>query len=168
MEQWFNLEDDGFPNYEVSDLGVVRNTRTGRLLRQSSNQSGVRKVGLIRSFDRQQCTVSVALLVATSFIPPPLNERFTTPINVDGDRGNNYAGNLMWRPRWFAVKYHQQFHNDLRGFDLPVVEVRTGEQFDTSWDAAIKFGLLDREIAIATLNRTYVFPTGQTFRVLRE
>lgn len=168
MEDWFNLEDDGFPNYAVSDLGVVRNIRSGRLLRQSSNQSGVRKVGLINSVDGHQYTVSVALLVAKAFIPPPPNIRFTTPINVDGSRGNNYAGNLMWRPRWFAVKYHQQFHNDLRGFDVPIIEVRTGEEFDTSWDAAIKFGLLDREIAIATLNRTYVFPTGQTFRVIRE
>ena len=168
MEEWFNLEKDDFPEYAVSDLGSVRNEKTGRFLCQSSNQSGVRKVGLIRARDRQQCTVSVSLLVAFAFIPPPPNNRFNTPINLDGNRLNNCADNLVWRPRWFAVKYHQQFHNSLRGFEIPVVEVRTGEQFDTSWDAAIKFGLLDREIAIATLNRTYVFPTGQTFRVIQK
>lgn len=167
MEEWINLEGSGFPEYAIGNFGNVRNEYSGRILRPSSNQSGVYKIGLFHREESRQCTLAIALLVANAFLTPPQNRRFNTPINVDGDRSNNRADNLMWRPRWFATKYHQQFHNDLRGFDIPVVELHSGEKFETSWDAAIKFGLLDREIAIATLNRTYVFPTGQEFRVIR-
>lgn len=167
MEEWVNLGNIGFPNYAISNLGNVRNEKTGRMLSQSVTQSGSAKVGLMSShLGMAQQTVAVTPLVAYAFLPDPPNHRFNTPINVDGDRSNNCVDNLMWRPRWFAVKYHMQFHNDIRGFSVPIIEIHTEEKFETSWDAAVKYGLLDIEIAVAAMNRTYVFPTNQEFRVL--
>lgn len=166
MEEWHCLEDIGFHGYEVSSLGCIRNLKSQRLVRLSYNQSGLCKVGLIASASGAQVTRSVAPLVASAFLSDPPNERFNTPINVNGDRTNNTVDNLMWRPRWFAVKYHAQFHNNRRGYSVPIVEVNTNEEFETSWEAAIKYGLIDLDIAIAMLNRTYVFPTGQEFRVI--
>lgn len=166
MDEWVNLDRIGFPDYAISNRGEVRNENTGRIMLQSSNQSGAYKVGMIQADIGRQVTLSVAPIVAHAFLTPPLHERFNTPINVNGVRSDNRAENLMWRPRWFAIKYHKQFLNDLRGFSVPIFEINTREEFPTSWEAAIKYGLLDREIAIATLNRTYVFPTGQEFRVL--
>lgn len=163
-ELWVNLEDVGFPDYAISDLGEVRNENTGRILRQSSNQSGVYKVGMIRPHFRAQRTVAVALLVAQTFLPEPRNDNFDSVINLDGDRSNNKVDNLMWRPRWFAIKYNQQFLNDRRGFEVPVVELKSGEKFVNSWEAAIKYGLIDRDIFISALNHTDLFPTGQMFR----
>lgn len=168
MERIVTLEDLGFPNYSVSDLGIVRNEHTGRVMHPSENQSGAYKIGMIHGTLNRQVTLSVAPIVAHAFLDRPANERFNTPINVNGVRSDNRADNLMWRPRWFAVKYHKQFLNDLRGFTIPIFEIHTDEHFETSWEAAVKYGLLDREIAIATLNRTYVFPTGQEFRVVEE
>lgn len=168
MVEWINLADLGFPDYAVSTLGTVRNERTGRDMHPSTNQSGAYKIGMMHATLNKQVTLSVAPIVAHAFLEPPTNERFNTPINVNGVRGDNRACNLMWRPRWFAIKYHKQFLNDLRGFSVPIYEIHTNEQFETSWEAAIKYGLLDREIAIATLNRTYVFPTSQEFRVVED
>lgn len=161
MECW--REVHSFPNYSVSNLGRVRNEETGRLMTLLRNQHGIINVGLTKR--KVQYKRSVTCLVANAFVSRPPNDYFDTPINLDGDRGNNNADNLTWRPRWFAVKYIHQFHpNAPRGFTIPVVEISTGERFDTSWEAAIKYGLLDHEIYLASLNRTYVWPTYQRFR----
>jgi len=164
MDDWAPIEE--FPGYAVSPDGRVRNLDSGRLLVLTRNQQGVIQVGLMK--DREQYKRGVALLVAKAFLDPPPSPAFNTPINLDGDRSNCEVENLAWRPRWFAIKYHQQFHNDLRGFQEPIIEINTKETFNNSWEAAIKYGLLDREILIATLNRTYVWPTYQEFRVIRE
>ena len=164
MEHWKPVPE--FPTYSVSNQGRIRNDSTGRIMALLVNQYGVVNVGFFCSgilYKR-----AVAKLVAKAFLPEPKLSSFDTPINLDGDRCNNQVDNLMWRPRWFAVKYNHQFHNDLRGFKKPIVDLKTGERFETSWDAAIKYGLLDREILVATMNNTYVWPTYQRFRVLEE
>lgn len=153
---------DEFPNYSVSNTGQVRNENTGHILVLTRNQYGLVQVGLMKNGN--QYKRGIAKLVALAFLDPPPTEAFNTPINLDGDRLNNEVENLMWRPRWFAVKYHKQFEKPSRGFNSPIFEVKTGEQFPNSWAAATKYGLLDREIYIATLNRTYVWPTYQEFR----
>lgn len=162
--RWSTIPE--FNNYEVSDGGQVRNKDTGRIMGLTQNQNGVVQVGMMRN--RCQYRRGVALLVASAFLDPPPNDAYNTPINLDGVRTHNHVDNLAWRPRWFAVKYHQQFHNGKRGFDNPIRDTKTGEVFPTSWDAAMKYGLLDREIMIATLNRTYVFPTFQEFELVEE
>lgn len=164
MMEWARIDE--FPGYSVSDIGEVRNDRTGRYLSLTTNQAGIVQVGLVKG--GSQYKRSVAVLVAKAFLDPPMHPRFNTPINLDGDRSNNRADNLMWRPRWFAVKYHKQFDKPRQGLRQPIREKRTGEIFPTSWEAAIKYGLLDRDILIATLNRTYVIPTYQEFELVAE
>lgn len=164
MREWMEIDD--FPGYSVSDDGQVRNDSFGRAMSLSRNQQGQIKVGLVQN--GEQHSRSVGVLVAAAFLDPPFPHHFNTVIHLDGDLSNNHADNLMWRPRWFAIKYHQQFHNGKRGYIVPVRDVDTGERFRTSWDAALKYGLLDREIMIATENRTYVFPTSQRFEVIEE
>lgn len=162
MEDWCEIVE--FPGYSVSSHGRIRNDRTRRIMVVTVNQRGIVNVGLVRAGD--QYKRSVAVLVAQAFLSSPGHPAFDTPIHLDGDRLNNHVSNLMWRPRWFAVKYHQQFSNRERGFPVPVVEVNSGERFRNSWEAALKYGLIDREIAVATLNHTYVWPTYQIFELL--
>lgn len=157
----------GFPGYAVSNLGRVMNTDQERLKIASPNQAGIMSVLLMK--DTQQFRRSVARLVAERFLQPPRQSHFNALIHLDGNKENNAADNLAWRPRWFAVKYHQQFlPGGKRGFRKPVVDLKTGETFPTSWEAAVKYGLLDHEIMTSVFNRTYVFPTGQQFRVLDD
>lgn len=160
--KWKKIED--FPDYSVSNTGLVRNDKTDRLITLTRNGSAVIQVGLMK--EGLQHKRGVALLVAKAFLTPHPHQAFSTPINLDGDRSNNSIENLMWRPRWFAMKYHKQFSNDKRGFDEPIMDTKTGERFETSFEAATKYGLIDLEIFLATLNRTYVWPTYQEFRVI--
>jgi NUMOD4 motif. len=162
MQEWREIV--GFSGYSVSDEGKVLNDRTGRIMRTSMNTHGIEIVGLMQlGIQRKR---SVAVLVGNAFIRTARSLQFDTPINLDGDRTNNRATNLAWRPLWFARKYHQQFLVGPQGFGRPVQNIQTGEIFETSWDAAILKGLLERELVMAILNRTYVFPLYQTFRLL--
>ena len=169
MEEWCVVQ--GFPSYSVSTLGQVRsdieynNGNTGRILRQSTNQRGVAFVGLMKN--GMQFKRSVALMVAHAFVLTARSHTFTTPINLDGDRLNNRVENLMWRPLWFARRYFAQFDNPHARIPNPIVEVRSDKVYENSWDAALTLGLLDAEIYEAIRDKTYVWPTYQTFEVLR-
>lgn len=165
MEYWEPIE--GFPGYSVSNQGSVRNDQTGKVMALTVNQQGIVMVGMVR--DKEQYKRSVTLLVARTFLDDPVNPNFDTPINLDGDRLNNHVDNLMWRPRWFAVRYHQQFHDVSRqGFTVPVVNTADGIVYPNAMAAAVEFGLLANDLTRSIVNRTYVFPTYQTFRLYEK
>lgn len=161
-EHWKAIER--FPEYSVSNYGRVRSNKSGRILSTSPNQFGVVQVGLMK--DGVQYHRSVPLLVAKAFIPIKPGP-FDTPINLDGDRLNNRVDNLVWRPRWFAIKYNRQFRFPYPDrIDRPIVDKKTGEVSNNSLDCACRYGLLEEEIVISILTRTYVWPTYQEFRIL--
>lgn len=160
--EWVEVE--GFPGYSVNPLGEVRKDSTGRVLHVRLNQYGVPYVGLMRNW--KQCIRSLPRLVATAFIPRP-NEIFDTPINLNGDRTDCQVDNLMWRPRWYAVYYVNQFGDRYDNpINAPVRETETGEEFHDSLSAACRFGLLEREVVLSILNRTLTWPTYQQFELL--
>jgi hypothetical protein len=142
----------------------VRNDDYDRIMAMLVNQGGTVHVGLTKG--KKQFKRSVALLVARAFLRPAEDARFDTPIHLDGDSRNNHVENLMWRPRWYAIRYQHQFTMAPQGFRVPIVETHTGEEFPTSWDAAIKYGLIDRDIMLAVINKTFVWPTYQFFKTI--
>lgn len=164
MEEWKQI--DGFETYSVSSFGNVRNDRTGRIMAQYSNQYGVVAVGLMNS--GTQYHRSVPLLVANAFLESAF-PAFDTPIHLDGDRRNNSVNNLRWRPRWFAVKYNQQFTNP---YPYPIVsrlrDDATGAVCGNSWLCCLEYGLLESDLVVSVLNRTYVWPTCQQFSVVED
>jgi hypothetical protein len=159
MEHWKII--DLFEEYSVSDYGNIRSDKSERILSLSQNQFGVVQVGLMRN--GIQYHRSVPLLVAKAFLPHEA-EAFDTPINLDGDRTNNHVDNLAWRPRWFAIKYNQQFKHDFDNSILtPIVDLESGDMSNNSMECAQKYGLLESDLVYSILNRTYVWPTYQRF-----
>lgn len=161
-EVWHPIKE--FPGYSVSDFGRVRNDDSDRIMRQQANQKGLMHVGLMR--DGVQYKRSVARLVALSFCPRPihLEDTHDTPINLDGDRRNNCAANILWRPSWFAVRYHKQFITYGGRNKLPrIMDAKTGEVFDDIWIPVVRWGLLYGEIISSLVNNTLVWPTYQRF-----
>ena len=161
--QWRAIED--FPGYSVSNLGRVRNDDRDRVLALQRNQRGVVHVGMVRN--GVQHKRSVAVLVARAFLGEPEPPIFDTPIHLDGNTANNEVSNLMWRPRWFAMKYLRQFRREPL-IQRQIQEVETGYRFNNSMDAAMRYGLLDEDIRMGIAKRTYVWPTYQHFRVVGE
>ena len=157
---------DFFPGYSISDRGQVRADKSGRFLALNDNQYGVVQVGLMRN--GLQYHRSVPLLVAKAFLPEVAGP-FDTPINLDGDRHNNRVENLAWRPRWFAIKYNQQFRYPFENpIQAPVVDLKTGEVSENSLECAKRYGLLEQDLVLSILNRTYVWPTYQEFGIVQE
>lgn len=165
-EAWVEISD--FPDYSVSSLGNVRRDDTGRLITPSSKGHGLVMVGLMRYSDQHgrpiQHKRSLPLLVARAFVGNPRPQVFDTPINLDGDRTNNKANNLAWRPLWFARDYMRQFVIPHASYDGPIEDVESYVTYENTYSAAVHHGLLEQEIVMSMHNNTYVFPTGQIFR----
>lgn len=160
MPRWSQIDE--FPNYSISDTAEVRNDNRDRLVAVTQNQYGLPKVAISNETGQKQR--SLPLLVARHFVEGE-SETFNTPIHLDGDQTNCHWTNLLWRPRWFAVQYHAQFKERSKlTLDYPLLD-EDGYLYVNSWDAAIRNGLLEKTLAIATLNGDAVFPTGQKFKI---
>ena len=161
-ERW--LEIERFPDYLVSSFGRIMNRNTDTIKIPTANQQGIPNVLLM--YDRQQFRRSVPLLVAHHFVPRR-KYHFDTPINMDGDRFNNYWKNLDWRPRWFALVYHRQFKLPVPyGFDAGVVCMDTNTHFENIIDCAQEYGLIMKDIIHSCHTQTPVFPTWHTFAMI--
>jgi hypothetical protein len=162
MAEWKKIQQ--FFDYSVSDEGEIRRDSYDRLMTQYANQYGVICVGMTE--DGYQRRRSVSKLVAKAFVDGE-TETFDTPICMDGDRWNCWANNLVWRPRWFAVKYNQQFRNPYEHrIERDLYNRDTDEKFVNSFEAAKWFGLLESDLVLSIANRTYVWPTYHFFEVI--
>lgn len=150
------IEVPGFPTYEADEEGVISNAYTHRPVKYHMNGSGAVYAALYK--DGKQNVRSVAPIIARLFLESPPSNRFDTPIHLDGDPWNLRADNLMWRPRWFAIKYHQQFRRPRHTYSMTIHLSETGETFRHPMDAAVKYGLLERSIITAMTNQNGVFP----------
>ena len=83
---------DGFENYEVSNLGKVRNIKSGRTLKPSLNQDGYLKHCL--SENNKQKYLYLHRIIATAFIDNP--EEKPQVNHIDENKTNNDLSNLEW------------------------------------------------------------------------
>lgn len=163
IERWEEIE--GFPEYAVSDMGEVVSIKRDIVRRPSINAQGVYKVTLSR--DGRLATRSVAVLVAEQFVEGK-SELNDTVIHLDGDRSNCRADNLMWKPRWFAIKFHRQFLNPKFYEDYtPFYDLATGEEYHGLREAAMRHGLHFEDIRTSIMNHTHVPATYQEFRLIQ-
>ena len=89
---------DGFPNYEISDMGYVKNAKTGRKLKSTpGGKNGTLRVTLRDKDKKEQFTL--ARLVAEAFVGNSDPSRFDLVAHMDGDITNNSYNNLFWTNR---------------------------------------------------------------------
>lgn len=90
---WIDISE----NYQVSDVGEIRNTKTKRILHQFVGKDGY----LRTQFDGKTRLVHRA--VATAFLQNPYN---LPEINhLDGNKQNNRIENLEWCDRSHNLKH---------------------------------------------------------------
>lgn len=163
-EAWKPIPD--FPRYAISNFGRVLNVETDLIKTPSPNQQGIPSVSFVK--DRVQYRRSVAKLVAEAFLDKREKyPQFNTPIHLDGDRFNCHVDNLVWRPLWFASRYHAQMKLGIPyGFTAAVRCVDTGEEYQDVMEAAVSRGMLMKDIILSIQNRAPVFPTWEYFEII--
>ena len=95
-ESWKKVQiNDKETRYEVSNMGYVRNTGTGKFIKPfATGRRGYLSVGL--SLDGKLYNISLHRLIAKYFVPNP-NEKFLTEVNhIDENIHNCKANNLEW------------------------------------------------------------------------
>jgi hypothetical protein len=91
-EIWKDISS--FPNYQVSNLGNVKNVKTGRILKQTMSKSGTSLKGMIVVLQNVTIkkTTKVRILVADAFIPNPDNLPYV--VHIDNNFENCKLDNL--------------------------------------------------------------------------
>lgn len=92
MEIWKTIKSS--PNYEVSNFGSVKNTKTGNILKVATNNYGYKLVCLSNKNKKQ--TAYIHRLVAEAFIDTELDTKTSVVNHIDGDKSNNSIKNLEW------------------------------------------------------------------------
>jgi hypothetical protein len=150
-----------FPRYGVTVDGKVINFDTDREMVLSPTQNGDLTVGMM--LDGVQYRRSVKVLVAEAFVDGR-SSKDNTAMLLNGDKRDLRAMNIVWRPRWFALKYDRELgYPSPIWFERPVRERRSGVVYDNIDTAAIIHGLLRNDILISIRDGRLVYPTGQVF-----
>ena len=160
---WIELEE--FPSYSINQYGEIVNPKNEVFRRYSVAQNGMQKVTLYDTDGRLK-TRSVAVLVAKTFCEP-LTPHCNTVIHLDGDFTNCRADNLTWRPRWYAVKFHRQFHYDVfhTGYAHleDIEEIGSGRQYRSIKEVCMVEGLYCVDVYKSLVEEIPVPVTGQEF-----
>jgi len=89
--------------FQISNLGNIKSTRTGKIMKQQSDQKGYKRFS--PSVNGKKFTLKVHRLVAQAFIEVPEElqnachnwQHGVIPVNhIDGDKSNNALYNLEW------------------------------------------------------------------------
>ena len=98
VEEWRDIE--GYEDYQVSNLGQVKSFkqgRKGRIMTLSKNYLN-EDLGLGVSLrkDKKSNWHRISYLVLCAFVGKPKDDKFYTPLHIDGNESNNRIDNLMW------------------------------------------------------------------------
>ena len=148
-ETWKQIK--GFPNYEVSTYGNVRNVKTGRILKPFKRSDGYLEVKLYNNIKRQ--TLSIHTLVAKAFLPK-------TNLNPDGSiikgrfqvnhknevKTDNNLLNLELCDNKYNSYYSDTFIKAAEANKKEVQCIETGITYESTYDAERKLNLRKNSI----------------------
>lgn len=148
---------DEFPDYVVFEDGRIKKERSDRFVALRKNQQGINMVGLSKR-GYGASTRAVDRIVCTAFWgdPPEDGLQSYSPCHIDGDRSNDNASNLMWRPRWWATEWHKMLKSTRPMEVNDIQNLRTGEVYRDTLEAGIELKLLEKEVIHAANNQDWL------------
>lgn len=160
MEEWRMIS--GFPKYEVSNKGRIRNTKTGRIMKSFIDSRGYESVCLRKN--GLSHTRRIHKLVVKSFVSDVDNN--LDVIHIDRDRSNNDLGNLQINThsqnmRSIYHNGHKQIHRMKK-----IMCVETGEVFESITECAVSMNISRQAISRCVNNPALTNSDGYHFREL--
>jgi hypothetical protein len=156
--------------YEVSDTGEVRNIKTGRVMKQSTDTKGYPQLELHAGGIGR--TTKVHKLVAWAFLgEPPFDKAQVN--HIDGNKKNNSVGNLEWvtcrqniRHSWINRKpLRGEAHGNAKLTEDKVLEMRRLRHEGVSQkEIAATFGVELATITDVVSGRSWVHVGGPLTR----
>lgn len=155
MKEWRQVEE--FPDYEVSELGEIRNIQTQHHNGTYNNGSDVLQVSMRRA--GRPYIRAVHRVVAEAFLDPhPEGGRFV-PFHIDRDWMNCAADNLQWKPLWWAARIARQDKQTIPRDNRPIRMHNPYQEFDNALECAKAIGGLEDLVLLTAQNqhgRTYM------------
>jgi hypothetical protein len=93
-EIWKSHTD--FENYEFSNWGNFRNTKTGKILKNTISDRGYIETQLYSKSKKKRIKVKLHRMVGELFIPIPEDTNKNNINHIDGIKTNNHYSNLEW------------------------------------------------------------------------
>lgn len=125
MERWLPIKN--YDNYEVSDSGLIRNSKTGRILKTNPNSNGYLTASLYKN--HKPASKKIHRLVADTFYDGD-NEGLDVN-HIDGNKLNNTLSNLEFCTRKENVQHAFQTGLKKPSRQIPIRVVETGEVYDS-------------------------------------
>lgn len=145
-EIWLPIQE--YPTYDCSNLGRIRNHKTGRIMRQHTNMRGYNQLALRKN--NKQYIERVHRLVAATFHPTADMEKLEVN-HIDGNKLNNCSDNLEWCTRSENIRHGMRIGlirtNDFGKKRKPVYVVETGQEFSSIRECARILNIDQSEIS---------------------
>lgn len=157
MENWKTINN--FENYEVSDLGRVRNKKTGKVLKPKISNSGYEYISLYKK--GKETKKYIHRLMLENFKPCD-NMNNLVVNHKDENKQNNIISNLEWLTQKENLNYGT--HNErvgktnskIRCKIVIMINVKTNEiinTFNSAKETAKYLGLSDSTIGYRIKNK---------------
>lgn len=140
MEEWRVIKE--FDNYEVSNLGRVRNIKKNTLMTISKKPNGYCVVKLSKNNVARECRIH--RLVAIAFIPNPNN--YDCINHKNEDKTDNRVENLEWCNHQYNNTYGTRYVRQSEKIKVPIkqcdMQGNVIKEFNSVNDAAKELGIL--------------------------
>lgn len=92
-----------YPNFSISSCGKIKRNSSGKILKTHRHKNGYEVINIKPNGRGSGKTLKIHRVVATAFIPNPLNKPQVN--HKDGNKTNNNVSNLEWATPSENVKH---------------------------------------------------------------